>query len=158
MAMTPRPMSVYLIIDASTIDAHVSRPALGCIHIAMGGVAFPSASWRDFLVVVLGWWSRAAYRLIAEGSKREIVNFMDGPHSVEIEKEVNGILRFRALTGDGRRKVFAEADEDATSFARDLLRQAEAVLIVCKDKGWTSPDLDELQDSVGALERIFAMH
>lgn len=151
-------MSVYLTIDSATIDARASRPALGCIHISMDGVEFPSADWDDFIVVVVGWWTKAVCKIISGSSGHEVVDFMEGPHSVEIEKAADGILRFRGLTGDGRRKVFAEADEDATSFAKDLLRQAKAVLTACKEKGWISPDLDELKSSVGALERIFSMH
>ncbi|MBX9399963.1 hypothetical protein K4L06_01470 [Lysobacter sp. BMK333-48F3] len=149
-------MNVHLIVDAANIDARASRPALGCIYISMDGTDFPSSDWSDFVVVVLRWWLRAVYNLTVGGRKREIVNFMDGPYSVEIEKEADGILRFRALTGDGRRNVFAEAEADAASFAGDLLKRAKAVLAACRESGWTSPDLDELQNSADALERAFA--
>ncbi|WP_363798249.1 hypothetical protein ABU614_00635 [Lysobacter firmicutimachus] len=151
-------MNVHLMVDAASIDAGTSRAARGRLHISLGGADFQSSDWSDFVVVVLGWWLRAVYNLTGGDRKREIVNFMDGPYSVEIEKEADGILRFRALTGDGRRNVVVEAVRDAASFACDLLKTTKAVVTACKENGWTSLDLDELQSAVGALERALSMH
>lgn len=148
-------MSVFLAIDAENIDARASRPALGFINISIDGVAFPSHDWSDFVVVVLSWWLEATRSLLTGESNREIVNFMDGPYAVEIEKKLNDVLLFTALAGSGRRIVLAVGEEAAMPFAQSLIAQSKAALDACRYLGWNSPDLESMERSLGALERLF---
>jgi hypothetical protein len=121
-------------------------PATGVVWLAIGHVAFPTAGWNDFVVVILGWWAKAVLQLLRGTSKREEVNFMDGPYLVEVSVVSPNEWEMR-LFETGRAKHKRGGDTvDPSVLAESIVSAAESVLAACRERNYWSADADALAD------------
>ncbi len=143
----------FLVIDSRTLRTRPAGPATANIWLEINGLQYPMLEWNDFVVIVMGWWVLALLRLVRGASALEIVHFMDGPYSVEVDILQTGMMQFRVLKRD-----LAGGDELATGeapaklFVPELISQSREVLCACKRQNWWSTDAEVLESSVEALE------
>ncbi len=116
----------------------------------IGGRDFPARGWDDFVVVVLGWWAAALVRLLRGLSQREMLDFMDGPFTVETEIR-SGTLLLRGREGARRETERCSAEGPALPFVSAVLAESERVLLACSGSGWWSPDADALERATAEL-------
>jgi hypothetical protein len=64
--------------------AAASTPAAFGIYIRMGAAVFPSADWRDFGIVILGWWAAELRALKSRQTDVATLRFMEGPYELRI--------------------------------------------------------------------------
>ncbi len=137
--------------DAATLRRSAKGSITGTLFVEVGGQAFPESGWSDFPVVVLGWWLRAVLALQKTNAPASCM-FMDGPFECELMAAGPGSWALRLL----------ESRADAVRVVRDgrvgsetvlvaLRVAADAVIRSCKERGWSSADVDELHSARGAL-------
>ena len=127
-------------------------PVNGPIWLVLHGKAFPADGWDDFVVVVLGWWTAALERLISGSSRREIVDFMDGPYEVELAASDRDVLRIETKRRDEDRGYSHVVDGDMKQVVSQVACQARRVLAECRRLDWWSGDADALRASLQSLE------
>jgi hypothetical protein len=81
-------MKIRIDFDPTDIERQRAReaqdlPLAFSIWIEHNGQAFPSAGWRDFGAVLLGWWSYRLWQLL-NGTPTTTLDFMNGPYEVEV--------------------------------------------------------------------------
>lgn len=127
-------------------------PAPAEFHVAPGeGAApFPSADWRDFPVVVLGWWlgdyARFRRRGLAVTS-----SFMNGPYALVISPAGDGrsvVVSFVRRTTDGAVEAQAPIVVPEERYATALTEAASAVAAAA---AFDDPDLPALTAALAAL-------
>ena len=63
------------------------------VYISVNNVAFPEEGWSDF-IVILSWWLRAM-RSLREGSSDDaVLDFMDGPFNIYLQRTSGSRARF----------------------------------------------------------------
>jgi hypothetical protein len=140
--------SATLKIEPETLQVN-GASATGAIWMDFNGEPFPADGWNDLIVVVTGWWVGALLRLVSGERSRENVPFMDGPYSVEVSIDPSRMLRFRGLRS-GRQT--ASCEELARDFIPALIAQSRALLYACRQQGFCSKDVEELQFQLKLLE------
>lgn len=137
------------------VESLKTRPngsATGRIWLEFGGHAFPSSRWDDFVVVVLGWWVEAILRVIQKNDS-VVVNFMDGPYSVEIYRDAFNTLFFNALNSSNFNGGPYVGSADLNSFAADLIFQSQKILTACRQQNWWSNDAEMLNINLELLAK-----
>jgi hypothetical protein len=122
----------------------------GPLFLELGGSAFPAPGWNDFPVVILGWWIRAVLELQGTGAAC-CCRFMDGPFEFEV-KRAGPVWELRLV--ERRVATVQVLRVERVSPAEVLLAihaAADALLKVCKERSWSSRDVDELQAARNAL-------
>ena len=147
--------SSSLVTDARSVRTRESRQATGDIWVVIDGREFPMSGWNDFAVVVLRFWTSALRRLIGNQSKREIVDFMEGPFCVALSMANPTTLRLCALEGADRLIEGPIGEVPIEKFVLELTSQARAILAECGQQGWWSKDADILLKSLTKLEAKF---
>jgi len=141
----------------NVVDGTIERTAAGgihgCVFLEVGDQRFPDEHWRDFVVVLLGWWCRALSRCL-EGDPGPIdIHFMEGPYLVELGHASSGTLRL-ALVERGRvRRTVVEAVVESRALIDSALVACTRVLALCRENGWWSDDTDELGGASADLKR-----
>lgn len=145
-------MGIALITDVNTIMIRDGKSVTADIWVILDGDDFPKKNWNDFVIVILGWWAAALLRLLRDASEREMLNFMDGPYSIEITKVGSDVLRFRALEGINRKNEICICESHAMSFVFDIISQSRNLLDVCRGNNEWSNDANILKASLDALD------
>src|SRR5262245_3751542 len=148
-------MTTSIVVDPSSLRIRETTPATGDICLLLDSKPFPTESWNDFVVVVLGWWTAACARLLLGHSEAESVDFMDGPFTVELSIIQSHTLSLRAMRrGRGQRShEVASADTSLFTFLDALLSASHAILDACRERNHWSPDVRILQHEAAALGR-----
>lgn len=146
----------YLVTELGMLKVRVHGPAIAGIWLVTGRDGFPMVGWTDFVVVLLGWWSRAILRLLGNNSGTERVNFMDGPYAVELSMAQSGKLRFRMFAGFSGGREAAVGEADIKRFISELATQSRKLLDECRLREWWSPDAEALTSHLHDLERQLA--
>jgi hypothetical protein len=141
-----------LIADVGTLQVRPGGPAVAGIWLVTESGAFPAIGWNDFVVVILGWWTGALLETIRSNGVRVRVNFMDGPHAVDVALSA-GMLYFRLISRDCE---VATGESALEPFARALISQSRKVLQACRSRQWWSASADTLESLLGELEREIA--
>jgi len=81
-SVTLNDMNPIVEVDQASIAQHVSGNITGVIYWRSNDHCFPDDNWNDFVVVLLGWWTKAITRLLLGCSRSETFDFMDGPFSM----------------------------------------------------------------------------
>jgi hypothetical protein len=127
-------------------------PAPAELHVAPGeGAApFPSADWRDFPVVVLGWWLHD-YATFRRSGSAVTSSFMNGPYALVISPAGDGrsvVVSFVRRTPDGAVAAQAPAVVPEECYATALTDAASAVAAAA---AFDDPDLPALTAALAAL-------
>ena len=147
---------IHLVTDFKTLKVRDRGPAIAGIWLASGDTQFPIKGWSDFVVVVLGWWAVAIVRLMRSDSDKELVNFMDGPYSVELTRAQLGEIRLRMLAGAGGGREVAVGEADLQKFVTELTDHARDLLELCKLRQWWSADAETLESNLRDLDSEMA--
>lgn len=139
--------------DASALRRSAKGSITGPLSLEIGGDAFPEPAWNDFPVVVLGWWIRALLDLQRTGTGCSCL-FMDGPFEFELKRSGPDLWQLRLL----ERRVAAmhvvrSEHVKPAEVLRAIHAAADAVLEVCRERRWSSKDVDELQAARDALRQ-----
>ncbi len=140
-------------IAAGGLRATASGVAVGPLVFVLEGEAFPEEGWRDFPVVVLGWFGQAVAGLPESGAVA--VPLMDGPYELRLTStdgsvQVEGIRRRR--TGED---VVVRCGVDLAGLRVIYLDVARATLAEAELLPGASED-DTLA-LAAAVERVMAM-
>src|SRR5687767_13428453 len=96
---------------------------LGPLWFSFDGTAFPEEGWRDFVIVVLGWWISKVRTLAASDQGDVELSFMDGPVTLYLSKaQARESAQFHGVIGrGGRQRIVATGEVDV----HDLLTELE---------------------------------
>ena len=134
---------VEIVVRSESLARSPTGNITGQIHIARSAGSFPDESWHDFPVVILAWWV-AGLRLVASGDRRSFVgNFMDGPFSFRIDADVGDLGRM-AWGGC----TFAPETVSITALLHSAVAAGQTVLESCRARGWTSSELESLEQAI----------
>ncbi len=125
----------------------------GGLCLRIDGRDFPDDRWRDFVVVVLSWWSRALARILAGETGPIEVPFMDGPFRVELRQAGPGAI---SVAGIDQRDVAREmpaVEVDARMLAESVISAADSTMVWCARHDHQSGDTAELVLAVDQLRR-----
>lgn len=73
-----------LVIDPESIERRGSKPAVGRVHVLIGGRAFPARDWSDFALEFLSDYLAAITKL--RTAARSKVSFFDGPYELRFAR------------------------------------------------------------------------
>jgi hypothetical protein len=145
-----------LVTELGRLSVRTQGPAIAGIWLVSADSAFPRVGWNDFVVVVLGWWSAAILRLLANNSGKERVPFMEGPYAVEVSKAQSGKLQLRMFAGPSGGSEVAAGEADIKLFVRELATQSRKLLDECRLREWWSRDAETLPSHMHDLDRELA--
>ncbi|MCM2333536.1 MAG: hypothetical protein NDI82_06275 [Anaeromyxobacteraceae bacterium] len=137
--------------DASSLRRSATGSITGHLFLEIGGDTFPAADWSDFPVVVLGWWNRAVLDLQRTGASCSCM-FMDGPFEFGLKRIGPNAWELRLI--ERRAAAVHVVRSERVSPAEVLLAvhsAADAVLKFCKERSWSSTDVDDLRAARNAL-------
>lgn len=143
----------HLVTELGMLKVRAQGPAIAGLWLATDGAAFPMARWSDLVVVVLGWWVAAILRLLRSNSRRERLQFMDGPYAVEISRASTGRLRMQMFAGPSGGSEVAVGEADLVSFVGELAAQSRRLLEECRLREWWSRDAELLASSLDDLDQ-----
>jgi hypothetical protein len=139
-------------LHARDISCSASGALIGTLYLELGDRCFPDAAWSDFAVVVLEWWCSALERLHQGESGPITVHFMDGPYRVELESLDEGRLDVTLLMSGARHdQEIDRAMIDRNQLTHSVIAAARAALRQCRERGWSSRDIEALSDSLNVL-------
>lgn len=139
-------------VDPRTIRFRQERPATGDIWLRAGATEFPVHGWNDFVVVIVGAFATAARQML-EGAGRARVDFMDGPHAVDLIDATGGSWYLRLFDTGTREIVRHEVRVPAAPLVASVLAAADAILSAHRHAGCWSADAQALADEVANLRR-----
>lgn len=142
-------MNARFVTDPRSFRLGTVGPSTGEIWLAFGNIAFPTAHWNDFVVVILEAWAAALLRIIKGSSHFERVHFMDGPYEVTITRAGESMLQLRALERGSIER--ACINMPARVLLADLLEVAQDVISACEQAGDTSIDAERLERIVADI-------
>ena len=149
----PRGMAAQLTVIADTDALDNTRGVItGPLHVRVRDLVFPEESWNDSPVIVLSWWAKECANLRA----RELATFafMDGSlaFSVRPQTGTDAIVEF-TRDADADWVVFATATVEAPRVMDAVLDAGRKVLAVCRQRSWSTPEIDELAASIEEASR-----
>lgn len=126
------------------------RSVVGPIWVRAGGVDFPAAGWSDFPAVLLGGWLTELEDVAARGSGSAILEFMDGPYQLCVERRAElDDTRWRlTLVKEGT----GVAELEITDLAQVIMSvrtTATRLVAACRQRGWNSTDVRYLAGKTG---------
>jgi hypothetical protein len=141
--------NVAVIADPSTLSMSSHGSITGVIAIRTENTFFPEARWRDFPVVILGWWLAPVSRIVAGTSRVWECRFMDGPLSLHLEQQNSD-----AWTLQGRHSGHTEvtATISCRAFIHSLLEAAQHLAQECRQRGWTNRDIETLESEIRRIK------
>ncbi|MDQ1920351.1 hypothetical protein [Massilia pseudoviolaceinigra] len=145
-------IDTFLTTDPSTVKTRPNGSATGVLFLNIGGVAFPTEGWDDFVVTILGWWAQALLRLSVNDRCTVTVPFMEGDYAVKVLKTSAATFEFRAVNGISSGFETATGEAAARPFIDSFILQSHRILGECKQQGWWSANEDALASSLEALE------
>lgn len=141
--------------DVETLKISSRGSVTGKIFLEIGECEFPSHEWNDFVVVIIEWWATALRKLLKETSSQELIDFMDGPYAVEIRSALPGKFVVRGLQGSNRNVEVAVGEVEAMSFIAQFIDCAQDVLDSCREKSFSTGDVETLQVSLNMLRKEY---
>jgi hypothetical protein len=140
------PSEFEVVVDARRLDGGEHGTVTGPLALRLDGLWFPERNWRDFPVIVLGWWLRECASL-APGQDREFL-FMDGPFRFRVSWPT-GLpeIAFEDLHGDAP-SVVATGGVPLPGIVAAVSDAAKDVVAACERRGWAGRDLEQLRASL----------
>lgn len=150
-------MSVVLFVNTNTMQIKKSGKITGDIYLKIDGVSLPDVNWNDFSVVIMSWLIGAINNLINGSIQKEVVNFMDGPYFVEIDKTHKDFI-FTFLCGHSEKNILANGHEAVKKFLDNVISSAEETLVVCDKNDWMNRDIEHLRQNLFLLKKALNLH
>jgi len=162
------PSQVLVTVALETLTQSPSGAIFGEIAVEVVEKQFPGPGWNDFVVVVLGWWSRHCTELLRGSNQEAELGFMDGPFSMSVEVASSRswtvqFLRRRAVSGPamtGSQPVPGLPNDVRVAplaFSRSVALRGREVLHECSRRGWETPELDSLARANDSLRSELGM-
>ena len=107
--------------------------------------SFPEEGWSDFPVVILLWWIQGLRALASRKTGSFRGRFMDGPYAFLVQRS-SGNSDEISWDNSGGEALIGTISVDA--LLRSAVAAARAVATACRARGWTSKDLDSLEDAI----------
>ena len=137
-------VTVEVVVDLSSMARGGTGAITGTVALRAGDIWFPNRSWNDFVVVVLGWWTRQAAALRSGDPAR--FDFMDGDYSFVVRPAPKGLASLTCLRGRGDAAAILEEVEVSTAdVVSEVMKGAQQVLGFCAQRRWESPDTEALR-------------
>ena len=136
-------------VDELTLTRTAHGPVAGLFVLQFDGVSFPSADWRDFPIVVLGWWAAALSPAEPPGGEVE-VPFMDGPYYVGVES-FHDRIRLACVERRATLEVRGSYELERSVVVGEVCRVGRRLLNACRERGWFSDDEASLDHLLGEL-------
>lgn len=127
---------------------------IGVIEIHLNDMVFPGPNWHDFVVTILGWWLLSAYDLAAHRSEMVYYRFMDGPFEFSMGYITEQRWRIRLIRNASESEEVARGIIDSKAALKGLLVSADKIIVACKNKGWISNDIRELENQYTSLKSL----
>lgn len=146
-----------LVVDTDSIQRNRNDNVTGAIHLDIGGAQFPSPTWHDFPVKILGWWAQALSALVEGNAEVQDLFFMDGPYVIRItplERDQVQVECCKRRASDA--SVVYSTLLSLPEFVRVFLAAAMQLETYCAEQGWSDPDVKQLQDGLIELRRVLA--
>jgi hypothetical protein len=139
---------VDVAVEPTAFEQAQSGAITGPIWLQHEGIDFPERGWRDFPVVVLGWWLQHLADL-AGGAKSALCSFMDGPYEFIVRNDAPGQLCLQ-LSERGAEETFviSQVTVDALHLQASVLAAATSALAECDHRGWSGSDVEGLRQLV----------
>lgn len=153
--MTETNKKVLLVIETETIEMSYSGVITGIIYFDFGDKKFPEIGWNDFVVVILGWWLEGVKKILKNFSENEELDFMDGPLLINLIKKNSEICLLKCIyRGKNEERLEYSQIVNINNFLSIILNGANDVLKICKEKKWSSDDIDVLKELVNELKGV----
>lgn len=141
-----------LVVETTSLRRSAHGSVTAIIYFVGEGDGFPDVGWDDFVVIILVWWLEAVTRIARGFSRREALEFMDGPVSAQLEVGADGMIEVR---GCRHGRVLQQLGRvSINTLIPPFLKAAAAILTACRAKGWASDDLDRLADRTEILRGV----
>lgn len=120
---------------------------------------FPSAGWRDFVLVLMETWTVNATNLLAASTRSKRVDnpFFEGPYDFAVDVSDSGLatLSFWRRTSDGKQRRLLPVTLPLTEYAQALLASAESLLRECRATHFgEEPEIEGLGIAIDRLSSI----
>lgn len=142
-----------LVIKTETLERYKSGSITGIIYFDFGDKKFPELGWYDFVVVILGWWLEGVKKILKNFSENEELDFMDGPLHLNLIKRSDEIYLLECIhSRKNEERLEHSQTVDINNLLSTILRGSKDVLKICKEKNWSSNDIDILKELVNEFE------
>lgn len=139
-------------VEPNTFERSKSGSVSGRIFLRLDDECFPERDWSDFPVVLLGWWIAGLLTLMDKRNSSVECLFMDGPFAFRLSRLTSDLLEVTVGRRDGEsRKMGTIVMVD---LAISLQIAAEQTLESCRSRGWTSRDIETLQEQADAMRKL----
>ncbi len=152
-SVTLNDMNPIVEVDQASIAQHVSGNITGVIYWRSNDHCFPDDNWNDFVVVLLGWWTKAITRLLLGCSRSETFDFMDGPFSM-LCTTATDVIDCQFIERRQERHLVGLCTGRTRQMGQTLLSAGNTVLRCCHTKEFHNPDVTVLQHEVNKLRNI----
>lgn len=134
-------MIAFQIIPSFTEADYRRRPQATAsfdFRVELDGSAFPTADWRDFGIVILGWWAEALVALDAGDCTAATLRFMDGPYELSAGRATRDEWFLEAYVGGDDQTLTHRVTAPRTEIFAEVARASDLVLKAAKQFGhWT---------------------
>lgn len=127
---------------------NASSPAVFGIHVQIGAAAFPSTDWRDFGVVILGWWAAELQALEAGLTDVATLRFMDGPYEMRVAVDSGDRWQITTQTRGQKPSVLVEAVVKPAQMIAEVTRASASILKSFDDNDCWTDDCEKLASLV----------
>lgn len=131
--------------DVESLRRSTKGSITGSLYAELGTFVFPDRGWSDFVVVLLGWWLEALYRLV-DGNRTAELEFMDGPYAMRVTAVDLSTCSLECVQKARAAIVLSKASVDVVQLMKETERVAAQVVRACEARGWQSADVDALKD------------
>ena len=131
-------------LSAADCQIAASSPVAFGIHVGIGALEFPSTDWRDFGVVILGWWATALKALDTGQTDVATLRFMDGPYEMQVTGVSGGHWQITARSRGRNSTILAESVVKPALMLAEVARVSESVLKAADDYGCWNDDCEKL--------------
>jgi hypothetical protein len=146
--------SLSIKVFPDSLEQTLGGPIIGVIEIRLKDTVFPGSNWYDFVVIILGWWLSSTYSLVSRRSETVHCEFMDGPFRFSLDYITGQRWRIRLTRNTPENQEVAAGIVDSKFVLNDLLESAHKIIAACKNKGWISNDIRELEDRYASLKSL----
>jgi hypothetical protein len=146
---------ISLVIKIETLERNKSGSIIGVIYFDFGDKKFPEIGWYDFVDIILSWWLESLKKILKNFSEKEELLFMDGPLQINLIKKNYEICLLKCIhIRKNEERLEHSQTANIANLLSTILRGAKDIIKICKEKNWSSNDVDILKELVNELEDV----
>ena len=126
--------------DPETLHRSKLGSITGTFSLNMDRIRFPSASWSDFVVVIVGWWIEA----LRSNDRTIQLSFMDGPYYLRVSRQAGPEALVECIESRGQDLVKGSFRIDILELRQKVEDVGIRILDACRERHWESKDLGTL--------------